>query len=68
MTTSNFRNWHKSLTNSKKKELSTVFPVYVSGSSDKICVKFEQPMGMRIEFELSKEDSKLFLDQVSRIK
>lgn len=62
-----FRNWSKHLARANKKELSEVFPVSVDGLKDRISIKFEQPMGIKIEFTLNKEDSERFIMQVNRL-
>lgn len=67
MNTSKVRNWHKSRGRSSQSELSTAFPVSVQGSKKYVSITFQLPMGKRIEFTLSPEDSALFLMQVGRL-
>jgi len=64
---STFRNWHTSLTNSRKKELSRSFPVSVTGTPDRIQITIQNDDEKRITIEFSKEDSALFLMQVDRV-
>ena len=66
-TASTFRNWHKAITNTQKKELSSTFPISASGNPDKIGITIRDEFGKRLQIELSKEDSAMFLMQIDRI-
>lgn len=63
-----FRNWHKSFGRSTKTGISETFPVRVTGHISHVSIQFADEWGKRIIFELNKEDSALFIDQVSRLK
>jgi hypothetical protein len=63
-----FRNWHTSYGRSTKKDLSSLFPISVNGTSERICITITDEFGKRLVIQLSKETSDNFLTSISKLK
>jgi hypothetical protein len=67
MKRSTFKNWHKTRTNLKDRDISQSFPVYASkNNKGGLSIRFENDKAERIVFELNEHDSHLLLMQIDK--
>ncbi len=65
--TPKFRDWRKSETNSKKKDLSSLFPVSVNrGDANGLEIQFQDEYGRRITFYLPELETNLLRLQIDK--
>jgi hypothetical protein len=66
-TVSKFRNWHKTITNCRKKELCNIFPISVSGSKQRINITIREMGGKILDIELNEENTQMVFMHIDRI-